>query len=107
MDPTGKAAGQPGAKLDAGKPMADLVGDFASALLAVAEVATFGAKKYSLKGWLEVPNGVQRYADAKMRHYLKRHRGEETDPDSGLSHRAHEVWNALAELELYLRGKDR
>jgi len=96
-----------GAKLDAGKNRANLVlGDFANALWHVAEVGTFGAKKYTDHGWLDVPNGVDRYADAQLRHFLKASQGECRDPESGLLHAAHEAWNALAKLELLLRTED-
>jgi hypothetical protein len=104
LDPSGKDAHSAGSKLDAGKLMADLViGDFSNALTAVAEVGTFGAMKYTPKGWETVPNGAQRYADAGIRHYLKRKSGELIDPDSGLLHKAHEAWNHLAELELMIK----
>ena len=43
-DPTGRGAHEPGAKLDAGKPLAGVLSDFSLALIAVAEVGTFGAK---------------------------------------------------------------
>lgn len=101
-DPSGLASNMPGAKLDDGKVMADLLEDFALALLAVAEVGTFGAKKYSRGGWQHVDNGQERYRAAKWRHILKG-RHESHDPDSGLLHKAHEAWNTLAELELLLR----
>jgi hypothetical protein len=104
LDPSGKDAHSAGSKLDAGKLMADLViGDFSNALTAVAEVGTFGAMKYTPKGWETVPNGAQRYADAGIRHYLKRKSGELIDADSGLLHKAHEAWNHLAELELMIK----
>ena len=107
-DPTGKSPHQPGAKLDADKPLAALVlGDFALALLAVSEVGTFGARKYTASGWVEVPNGIPRYDDALMRHWLKGHAGETHDQDSGLLHAAHLAWNALARLELILREEER
>lgn len=103
-DPTGRRAGDPGAKLDAGKVRPDLVLDgFGLALLEVARVATFGAAKYSENGWQEVPDGEKRYRAAGDRHRLKRNR-EAIDPDSGLGHLAHEAWNRLAELELALRA---
>jgi hypothetical protein len=102
IDPLGKSAHEPGAKLDAGKVMGGLLGDFSLALMAVAEVGTFGAKKYSRGGWQSVPEGAQRYNDAMWRHLLKEQR-EDLDPDSGLMHKAHRAWNALAELELLLR----
>ena len=49
QDPNGKSPHQPGAKLDADKPMAgEVLGGFAEALQAVIEVGTHGAKKYTL-----------------------------------------------------------
>ena len=107
FDPTGKQPHEAGAKLDAGKPLAALVlGDFARALLAVSEVGTFGARKYTASGWIEVPDGIQRYDNALMRHWLKGHAGETHDQDSGLLHAAHLAWNALARLELMLRERE-
>jgi hypothetical protein len=94
--------------LDYGKIRLGLVlGDFARALNAVGEVGTFGARKYSDGGWIEVPNGVERYTDALFRHLLHEHIGEHTDPDSGLLHAAHSAWNALARLDLILREAER
>lgn len=101
-DPNGLVAGEPGAKLDHGKIDCSLLEDFGLALLAVAEVATFGSKKYSISGWLKVSNGTQRYGSAGLRHLLKK-KYEEFDKDSGLLHASHEAWNALAKLELILR----
>lgn len=104
-DPNGIDQHKAGAKLDDGKIYAGLVlGDFANALKAVAEVGTFGANKYSKSGWLSVPDGIARYEDAKTRHWLARMSGERLDSDSGLMHKAHEAWNALAVLELELRN---
>lgn len=103
-DPTGKSAHQPGAKLDAGKVRPSLIVEgMARAIWAVAEVATFGANKYTPGGWVTVDNGQQRYADAGYRHVLKRAMGETVDSDSELNHLAHEAWNALAKLDLYIR----
>jgi len=101
-DPTGKSAHEPGSKLDAGKILAGVLADFSLALLAVAEVGTFGAKKYTRGGWQFVENGIERYTDAMWRHLLKGNL-ELNDPDSNLLHAAHAAWNALARLELALR----
>lgn len=107
-DPSGKDPHESGAKLDDGKLLPDLVlGDFARALTAVVEVGTFGARKYSRSGWINVPDGINRYAEAKQRHWLKEKTGEAYDPDSGLLHAAHEAWNALARLDLMLRERER
>lgn len=101
-DPTGLAPSEPGAKLDAGKPLAGVLMDFSQALSAVVDVGTYGAKKYSRGGWRSVPNGVERYTDAMFRHLLKE-QTEPNDPDTGLLHAAHAAWNALARLELMLQ----
>lgn len=104
VDPHGVDQHSPGAKLDSGKPRGDLVlGSFCRALASVVDVGTFGANKYTDNGWLSVPDGIKRYSDARMRHYLKRKAGENFDEDSRLMHLAHEAWNVLAELELTLR----
>lgn len=106
LDPTGRNAGDPGAKLDAGKPRVGLMMQgFARALLAVSEVATFGAVKYSPGGWQYVPNGQERYDDAKGRHLLQGYI-EDIDPETDLQHLAQEAWNALAKLELKLREEE-
>lgn len=106
-DPHGTPAHLPGAKLDAGKTRAGLaIGGFARALLEVAEVATFGARKYTAGGWVAVPNGIERYTDAMYRHLLAEATGERLDGDSGLAHAAHAAWCALARLDLMLRAQE-
>lgn len=93
-----------GMKYDGGKPRVDLVlSGFPRALLAVAEVATFGAAKYAEDSWADVPDGVKRYTAAKDRHRLIG-AVELTDAETNLRHAAHEAWNALAVLELQLRA---
>lgn len=103
VDPLGKKANEPGAKLDAGKNRMGLVlNGFPHALLAVGQVATFGANKYSDHGWMKVPNGHGRYTDAMLRHLLAEASGERVDSETGLTHAAAVAWNALARLELML-----
>ena len=103
-DPTGRQAGEAGAKLDDGKNRLGLVMfGFARALQEVGKVGTYGAKKYSDNGWMDVPDGERRYTDAMCRHLLKEATGEKNDPDSGLLHAAQVSWNALARLELMMR----
>lgn len=104
QDPNGLGQHEPGAKLDAGKIQMGLVmNGFPRALMAVGEVATFGAKKYSPNGWMKVENGVTRYTDAMYRHALTEPM-EAVDPQTGLLHAAHVAWNALARLELMIQG---
>jgi hypothetical protein len=100
-DPNGKSAHDHGSKLDAGKPDCSLLLLFGRALTEVAEVGTFGAAKYTRGGWIGVPDGINRYTAALMRHVLKEQR-EKLDSDSGLLHAAHAAWNALARLEMIL-----
>lgn len=96
----------PGAKLDAGKPQADLLLSFGNALMAVAEVATSGAEKYSRDGWLGVPDGENRYTAALVRHLLATKVDGPAYEEHGVTwdHDAQVAWNALARLELKLRA---
>ena len=103
-DPDGLTANDPGAKSDAGKVRPSLIlNAMPLAILAVSEVGTYGANKYSENGWKYVEGGIARYTDAMDRHRLKE--GIElNDEESGLLHAAQVAWNALARLELMLRG---
>jgi len=80
--------GVPGStKFDGDKPMMQLFP------LAVAEsiskVLTFGAKKYAAHGWKKLPDAIQRYQGALLRHLAALQNGEEFDSDSGLPHIYH------------------
>ena len=107
-DPNGRSPNTPGAKLDAGKSALyrGLLAYFPRACESVAAVSTFGATKYTWKGWESVPAGFERYSDALVRHLAKEGAGEVKDGDSGLPHAAHAAWNALARLELLLKETD-
>lgn len=97
----------PGAKDDSLKPDMDLVlSKFSRSLQEISKVGTFGAKKYSEDGWLDVPNGVRRYQSALLRHYFKHSEGELVDKETNYLHLAHAAWNSLAVLELYLKELD-
>jgi hypothetical protein len=105
IDPYDMSPSDKGAKLDAGKVKMNLVlGGFSNALMEVGKVGTFGAKKYTEGGWLEVPCGIARYSDAMLRHHFQEMAGEFDCEDSGISHAAHTAWNALARLELMLKN---
>lgn len=97
-----------GIKLDDNKPRLDLVlGDFTTALWGVGLVGTFGANKYTDRGWHEVDNALERYSSALLRHYLNYKSGEVDDIESGLPHLAHLAWNALAILQLYMEQRNK
>ena len=109
VDPHGKQKGEPGAKLDSGKPAVTrgCLHYFPRALKAVAELSTIGARKYSWKGWESVPDGINRYGDAVGRHELAIE-GDygKRDPDTGVLESTAVAWNALARLELVLRDQE-
>ena len=104
--PDGETLAKAGLKHDAGKHEPSFVFEyFPRALLAVASVSGYGARKYARGGWRLVPNGIQRYTDALDRHRLAESLEYYDTRDSGLAHAAHLAWNALARLELMLRDR--
>ena len=108
-DPHGLQPRQAGAKLDADKSpvLRGAVQYFPRALLVVADISEYGATKYAWKGWMSVPDGVERYGDALMRHLIAEATDGPVDPSTDLLHAAQVAWNALARLELMLRsGED-
>lgn len=108
-DPNGVRANQPGAKLDAGKSPVrrGLLEYFPRACMAVADVSAAGAGKYTWGGWQTVVEGEMRYGDAEVRHICKAAIEGPIDKDFGLTHAAHEAWNAMARLELVLRAMEK
>jgi hypothetical protein len=80
---------------------------FPRAILSVAFVSEYGFRKYgSYDGWEKVPDGLNRYTDAKNRHALLQSiEGAYDEGDSGLAHAAQEAWGAMARLEMLLREK--
>lgn len=97
-----------GVKYDDGKYLAATLEEFSLALIEVAKAATYGAKKkYSREGWKYVDNAVVRYHDAEWRHRLEGG-GDfaSINEESGLHHKAHEIWNALASYTLFLKKEN-
>jgi hypothetical protein len=76
-----------GKKFDQDKSRWDLL-PF-GALEQVAQVITYGAKKYEPENWKKVPESRGRYFAASLRHLTAWFRGEKLDPESGLPHLAH------------------
>jgi hypothetical protein len=64
------------------------------------KVLEFGANKYSRDNWKKVDSS--RYEKAAMRHLISYVTGEKVDPESGKSHLAHIICNAL-----FLSWKDK
>ena len=61
----------------------------------VLDVLEFGAIKYKPNAWKDVPNGLERYKKAMLRHMVSYLKGEYTDNESGLSHLSHLATNVL------------
>ena len=99
-------------KADAGKAAPDLLEmGFPRALRLVQATLEYGAKKYEAHSWRTVPDAMKRYNRAGRRHRQERDLLadpsqdfyavlEGCDPESGLPHIAHEVFNLLAMIEL-------
>ena len=66
----------------------------------VVAVLTYGAVKYKRDGWKAVPDAVQRYEAAMLRHFVRWKRGELLDPESNLPHLAHMLCNLVFLMEL-------
>lgn len=75
-----------GIKHDSGKPRLELLPS--EALEEIAKVLTFGAEKYDDWNWAKGFK-YSRLLGALLRHVLAFMRGEDKDPETGLSHLAH------------------
>lgn len=84
-------------KFDTNKPRMALVPS--SLQTSVAEVMTYGAKKYKVNNWRKVKS-QEPYINALERHLAAYKNGETHDKESGLSHMAHIACNAAFLLEL-------
>ncbi|MFN3582795.1 dATP/dGTP diphosphohydrolase domain-containing protein [Phenylobacterium sp.] len=60
-----------------------------TALVQIAESFRLGAQKYGPANWRVDPVSSSTYVNAAMRHLLQWVDGEDTDPESGVSHLAH------------------
>ena len=80
-----------GLKYDAGKLRYGLIPP--SALKGLAEVLTFGVKKYTPNSWQTVEHGDERYLDALYRHLEAFRSGESIDEESKLHHLKHALCN--------------
>lgn len=83
---------------DEGKLRVDLVP--LEAIYAIAEVMTFGCKKYAERNWEKGIKFTRIYASA-LRHLLEWGARRDNDPESGLNHLKHALWN-IAALVTYI-----
>lgn len=92
-----------GIKHDQEKPDMSLLSSIA--LEQIAEVLTFGKKKYAAHNWRK---GISysRLLGALLRHTFSYLKGEDKDPESGLSHLAHAGCCVMFLLELSVTRKD-
>lgn len=94
-----------GVKTNKNKPQISLLfKQFPKALEAITHCSEYGHQKYlesdaDYLNFSRVEGGSKTYADAGLRHRLK----EGNDLESGLPHQYHVAWNALAELELWIK----
>ena len=102
---TGPVEAVGGTKFDAEKPRMDLLCPFA--IEELAKVLTFGSQKYSAWNW---SRGIttSRLLAAALRHLFAYARGEDADPETGLSHMAHVMCCCMFVLGMphYVGGQD-
>lgn len=91
-----------GLKEDSGKLRFDLLPP--DALEELARVYTVSLAKYPERNW---EKGIRygKIFGAACRHLLRWWRGEENDPEDGISHMAHAAWNCMTLLAFSLRRK--
>lgn len=98
-----------GVKHNKNKPkMSVLFKQFPDALEAIVRCSEYGHNKYKEtdKDWLNfkrIEGGSTSYEDANIRHRLQKG----NDLESGLPHKYHIAWNALAELQLWIEENEK
>lgn len=92
-----------GKKYDEGKVRMELVP--MSVVENIANVLTYGAKKYSDNSWQNLPNFWNRYKGALLRHLAAIDKGELIDQESGIPHIDHVLCNAAFLSWGYHNGK--
>jgi len=87
---------EPGTKFDFGKPRMELLPQ--KALLEIAQVLTFGSRKYEAWNWAKGMSWT-RLIGATLRHIAAWSTGETKDPETGLNHLSHAACDLLFLLE--------
>ena len=104
---------KPGKKYDQNKApvVRGFMHYFPRAIKAVADVSKYGLEKYKLKyeekNFLNVEDAFGRYLDANGRHLLDMAIDGTHDLESQRLHLAHQAWNAMSALEVFLIEQDR
>ena len=91
-------------KFDGDKLRPDLIP--ASSTVALAEVLTFGARKYKPNNWRNCKD-LSRYEAALQRHLLAYKLGETHDSESGMPHLWHAMTNLAFLIELDEKSKNK
>jgi hypothetical protein len=88
-----------------GKPGVDQIP--ADVMMELGEVYTYGEQKYARNNWTSGTDWHE-FNGSILRHLYRWMNGEEIDPESGCSHLAHVIWNAvtLRYYEKHGLGKD-
>jgi len=92
-------------KADQGKLRYDLIP--ITALEGIAEIFTYGSKKYDDFNWYKSLQPTRYYA-AAMRHIMEVMKGNKIDPESGLKHIDHAIVSLIMYRELTekVKGQD-
>ena len=81
-------------KNDIDKPMVSLVEP--TFILGIAEVLTYGAKKYAINNWKQATDDdIRRIKDSLLRHILAYISGEPLDPETQFKHLHHAAANLM------------
>lgn len=78
-----------------GKRQLSYLTDFPNAMQGFAALCEFGASKYGRDNWKR-GRGFKDTLDSLLRHTFAFASGEDIDPESGLPHTIHIIWNAAA-----------
>lgn len=95
------------------QPVRGVLARFPRAILALAEVSSYGTTKYDLDmgdvSYKDLPDADTMFAEAEVRHVLNEaiegplsQDGRECEPQRTMYHKAQKAWNALADLEVFL-----
>lgn len=72
----------------------------------IVKVYTAGSKKYGDNTWQKLPDGIERYKAALLRHLVEYEKGITIDKETNCYHLAQVAWNAIAMLHLSKREKN-